>query len=101
MPDHPSNPAHGLPAWCRPPTPLVGRAALVARVREALHEGPVTLVGMPGVGTTVVAAAVLEALAREGIIGRLAAWRAFEGATPADAALALGRALEADLPGDE
>ncbi len=94
----PGGPA--LPSWCAPPDPLIGRDDLVVRVRAALGDGPVTLVGAAGVGATAVASAVISQLVAEGAVGRVAAWRGFSGATLGDAALVLGLRLNAALPGD-
>lgn len=90
-----------IPAWCAPPPTFLGRQATVEQALALVDEGPITLVGRAGVGTTVTAGAVLAALCERGTCHRIAAVPIDGAAGRADLALALGQALEAELAGDE
>jgi len=90
-----------IPSWCAPPAELLGRDATLQQARALVEEGPVTLVGPAGAGTTVTAGALLQALYDAGECEHLACIPVDVTATRADLVLALGLALGGTLPGDE
>jgi len=89
-----------IPRWCRPPENLVGREDVIDQAIVALAKGPITLVGCAGAGTTVTAGAVLQRLLDSGRVGRVAAFPLHGCVLLGDVVRALGRDLEAKLPGD-
>jgi tetratricopeptide (TPR) repeat protein len=90
-----------LPPWCAPPPDPIERPALLDAAVAAALDGPVTLTGAGGVGTTSFAGMVVDALARRGAVGRVAAVAVDATTERPDVVLALGIALRATLPGDE
>ncbi|MFK7930669.1 MAG: hypothetical protein AB8H79_20955 [Myxococcota bacterium] len=66
-----------------------------------LRSGPVALVGPAGVGTTVTAGALVQRLLLDGIVQRVAAVPIDETAGRPDMVLAIGKAIGANMPGDE
>lgn len=89
-----------LPRWCRVPETFVGRDDVVQQAVAAIQGQPVTLVGPPGVGTTTVGGAVLQAAAELGLVQDAIGIRVDGCSNVSDLIRELGISLGLPMPGD-